>query len=130
MTVYDSSLRIDDLDDSPEAVSYVGRNVAGPAVTPPLVMFELYQGAVSRSAPADFEGLDRALGWIDVLETGSEYARAAGRLQQALRQRGTRLAARDAFIAGCALVLGQRLAVTESDFDVPGFPDLLAVDLV
>jgi len=100
------------------------------AVAPPLVMFEVYQGEVFKSEAADFDAVDRALGWLTVVDGAGELARAGAELRNELRARGDPLAARDAFIAGAAMGLDERLAVADSDFDVEGITDVLAVDLV
>lgn len=130
MTLYDSSVLIDYLDGVHVAVDYVQDHLDERAVAPPLVMFELYQGEAFKSGPADFDALDGALEWVTVVEETGELARAAGELQESLQRRGDPLAARDAFIAGTALGLGERLVVADADFDVPGLTDLLDVDLL
>lgn len=54
MTIYDSSALIEYLDGAPDAVDYVQSHVEERAVAPPLVLFELYQGEVFKTGPADF----------------------------------------------------------------------------
>ena len=130
MTLYDSSVLIDYLDGVHVAVDYVQDHLDERAVAPPLVMFELYQGEAFKSGPADFDALDGALEWVTVVEETGELARAAGELQESLQRRGEPLAARDAFIAGTALGLRERLVVADADFDVPGLTDVLDVDLL
>lgn len=130
MTLYDSSVLIDYLDGDTDTVAYVDSHLNERAVAPPLVMFEVYQGEVYKSGPADFDAVDSALGWLTVVDETAELARAAADLQDELRGRGAPLAARDAFIAGVAKGLGERLAVADSDFDIEGIDDVLAVDFL
>ncbi|WP_247729434.1 PIN domain-containing protein [Halovivax limisalsi] len=130
MTVYDSSVLIDYLDGSPEALSYVESNLDDRAIGPPLVVFEVYQGEVYRSGPPDFDAVDRALEWVTVVNASSELARTTAELQTELMELGQPLAARDALIAGFALVNDDRLVVSDDDFDVSGMTDLLDVDFL
>ncbi|MFC6904411.1 PIN domain-containing protein [Halalkalicoccus tibetensis] len=130
MTLYDSSVLIDYLDGVSETVDYIETRYEERAITIPLVMFELYQGEVFRSGPAEFDALDGALDWLTVVEGTPDLARSAGELQDALYRRGEPLAARDAFIAGAAKGLDERLVVADSDFDVEVITDELDVEFV
>lgn len=130
MTVYDSSALIDYLDDVETAVEYVEANLDDRTVAPPLVMFEIYQGEVFRSGKPDFEAVDEALEWLSVIDERPEFARAAAELQNELQCRGEPLAARDAFIAGTAKGLGERLVVADSDFAVDGIAEALEIDFL
>jgi len=130
MTLYDSSVLIDYLDGDVDAVEYVKRHADERAVAPSLVMFEVYQGEVFKSGDADFDALEGALEWLTVIEETGELARAAGELQNELRENGGPLAARDAFIAGTARGLGERLVVADSDFDVSGLTDAVRIDFL
>lgn len=130
MTVYDSSVLIDYLDDVPVAVEYVERHSDERAVSPPLVAFEVYQGEVFKSGPPDFTAVDSALEWLTTVDESRELARAAAELQNDLQQRGEPLAARDAYIAGAAKELDESLVVADSDFDVEGITDILGVDFL
>ena len=130
MTVYDSSVLIDYLAGRDAAVRYVDEHADEPANAPPLVLFEVYQGEVFRSGGTDLDAVDDALDWVQVIDTSAVVAREAAVLQDALRDRGDPLAARDAFIAGTALALDERLAVSDADFDVDGLRDALDVDFV
>lgn len=130
MTLYDSSVLIDYLDGDSEAVEYVESHLDERAVAPPLVMFEIYQGEVFKSGPAEFDVIDDAFEWLTVVDETPELARAAGELQNELQRRGEPLAARDAFIAGAAKSLGESLVVADSDFDVDGITDLLSVEFL
>jgi predicted nucleic acid-binding protein len=123
--LYDSSVLIDYLAGEDAAVTYVDDHFEKPALAPPLVLFEIYQGEVYKSGDADFDSVDRALGWVRVVEGTAESARAAAELQARLRRDGTPLAARDALVAGTARALGERLVVADADFDVPGLDDAL-----
>jgi predicted nucleic acid-binding protein len=129
MTLYDSSVLIDYLDGDDDAVNYVMDNLDRRAVTPPLVMFEVYQGEVFKTGTADFDAVDRALQWLTVVEE-TDAPRSGAELQTELHDRGTPLAARDAFIAGVAKRLDERLVVADSDFEVDGLTDVLDVDFV
>lgn len=129
MTLYDSSVLIDYLDGDEEAVGYVESHLDERAVAPPLVVFEVYQGEVFKTGPADFDAVDRALGWVTVVDE-TEFARAAAELQDDLQRRGEPLAARDAFVAGAAGSLDERLVVADADFDVEGITDRLSVDFL
>ena len=128
--LYDSSVLIDYLDGRREAVSFVDGHSDRRAVTTPLVMFEIYQGEVYKSGESDFEAVDRALNWVTIVEETPELARSAAVLQDRLQRSGEPLTARDAFIAGAAKALGERLVVADSDFDVDGIDDLLDVTLL
>jgi hypothetical protein len=130
VTLYDSSVLIDYLDGVEEAVDYVAASADERAVAPPLVLYEVYQGEVFKSGPADFAAVDGALEWLTVVDETRELAREAAVLQDALRSRGTPLNARDAFIAGTARGLGETLAVADSDFDVEAIEAELDVDFV
>lgn len=117
MTLYDSSLLIDYLDDDERAVTYVEEHLDRRAITVPLVLFELYQGEVFRAEPADFDAVDRSLAWLSVVDATAELARAGAELQDALQREGATLAARDAFIAGAAWAMEEPLAVSDPDFE-------------
>ena len=130
MTLYDSSVLIDYLDGQSAAVEYVQSQQDERAVAPPLVLFEIYQGEVFKTGAADFDAVDGALEWLTVIEESGELARVAGELQNELHERGGALSARDAYIAGTAKGVDERLAVADSDFDVPGISDILDVDFV
>ena len=130
VTLYDSSLLIDYLDGDEAAVEYVETHLDERAVAPSLVLFEVYQGEVFKTGPADFDAVDRALAWLTIVDETAALARAAGELQNELRRRGEPLAARDAYVAGAAVGLDECLAVADSDFDVDGITDFLDVDFV
>jgi len=130
MTLYDSSVLIGYLDGEEDAVDYVRTHLDQRAVAPPLVLFEVYQGEVFKTGPADFDAVDGALEWLTVVEETSELVRAAGELQVELHRRGEPLAARDAYIAGAAKALDERLAVADSDFDVDGITRTVDVDFL
>ncbi len=130
MTLYDSSVLIDYLDGDERAVEYIRTRSDERAVAPPLVLFEVYQGEVFKTGPAEFEAVDSALEWLSVLEDTPELARSAGELQNELHERGAPLAARDAYIAGAAKHLDERLAVADTDFDIDGITELLRIDFL
>jgi predicted nucleic acid-binding protein len=130
MTLYDSSVLIDYLDGVDEAVEGVTRNAGERAVAPLLVLFEVYQGEVYRSAGTDLNAVDGALEWLTVVDGSARFARGAAELQDELRRRGTPLAARDAFVAGTARGLGESLAVSDSDFDVAGLREVVDLTVV
>ncbi|MFC6732253.1 PIN domain-containing protein [Haladaptatus sp. DYSN1] len=130
MTLYDSSVLIDYLDGTDEAIDYVESHLDERAIAPPLVMFEVYQGEVFKAGPADFDALEDALEWVAVIEETANLERAAAKLQNDLHQRGQALAARDAFIAGTAKGLDERLVVADADFDVAGITDILDIDFI
>jgi len=67
MTLYDSSVLIDYLDGVDEAVDYVVDHPDKRAIAPPLVLFEVYQGEVFNSGPADFDAVDGVLGWVTIV---------------------------------------------------------------
>jgi predicted nucleic acid-binding protein len=130
MTLYDSSVLIEYLNGDAEAVNYVHSHRDERAVAPPLVLFEVYQGEVFKTGPADFDAVDGALEWLTVLDETAELAKTAGELQDSLQQWGEPLTARDAYIAGTAKGLGERLVVADTDFDVAGITDLLSIDFL
>lgn len=130
MTLYDSSVLIDYLDGDAETEAYVEDHSDDRAIVPPLVLFEVYQGEVFKTGPARLDAVDRALAWLTVVDVTADVARAAAALQDTLKRRGAPLAARDAFIAGTARSLGERLAIADSDFDVDGITDVIDVDFL
>lgn len=130
MPVYDSSVLIDYLDGGEEAVSYVESHLDERAVSPSLVLFEVYQGEVYKSGPPDFDAVDSALGWLTIVEESRTFAQAAAELQVELARRGDPLSARDAFVAGTAVHLDERLVVADADFDVDGLTDVVEVDIL
>lgn len=130
MTVYDSSVLIEYLTGHDDAVEYIESNLGRPAVTPQLALFEVYQGEVFKSEPADFDAVDGALSWLTPIEDCGGLARAAGELQAELHRNGEPLAPRDAMIAGTALTLDQRLAVADTDFAVEGLDGVIDVEFV
>ena len=130
MTLYDSSVVIDYLAGQSAAVEYVSTHSGDTAHILPLALFEVYQGEVFKSGPADFAAVDDALSWLTVVDETAAIARAAGELQDALRTDGTPLAARDGFIAGAAVARDERLVVADSDFDVPGLGARISIELI
>lgn len=130
MTLYDSRVLIDYLDGEEEAVEYVEDHIDERAVVPPLVLFEVYQGEVFKSGPADLASVDVALEWVTVVDATARSARATADLQSDLRQHGDPLAARDALIAGTARSFGERLVVADSDFAVDRLTELLDIDFL
>lgn len=126
MTLYDGSVLIDHLDGRDEAVAYVDDHSDERAVAPALVLFEGYQGEVFETGPAD--AVAAALEWLVIADETAAQARAAAEFLDDLRRRGATLAARDAFVAGIARGLDERLVVADADFDVDGIDDLLDVD--
>lgn len=130
MTLYDSSVLIDYLEGDTAAVAYIEDHVSERAVAPPLVLFELYQGEVYKSGPADFDAVDEALAWVTFVQETNGVARAAAALQADLRDSGDPLAARDAFIAGTADVLDEPLVASDGDFAPLVTSDALDVTLL
>lgn len=130
MTVYDSSVLIDYLDGVEVAVDYVDAHFDERAIAPPLVLFEVYQGEVFKAAPAAFDAVDGALEWVTVVEETPAHARSAAELQDVLQRHGAPLDARDAYIAGVAWGLDERLVVADPDFDVERLTDRLDVDVL
>ena len=55
MTLYDSSVLIDYLDGERDAVRYIECHRGQRTIAPQLVLFEVYQGEVFKSGPADFD---------------------------------------------------------------------------
>jgi predicted nucleic acid-binding protein len=130
MTLYDSSVLIDYLDGHNDTVTYIRDHYDERAVAPPLVLYEVYQGEVYKSGPAKLDAVDAALEWLVVLDETRDHARTAAELQNDLAGNGNPLAARDAFIAGTANALGERLVVSDRDFDIPELTDILDVDII
>jgi len=130
VTLYDSSVLIDYLAGEKPAVEYVETHLNERAITPPLVLFEVYQGEVFKSGSADFDAVDNALAWVTAVETDKTTARTAAIVQNELHSNGTALAPRDAFVAGTAVAFDETLAVADDDFDVPGLTGTLDVDLL
>lgn len=130
MVVYDSSVLIDYLDGTAASIEYIEANITEPATAPELVLFEVYQGEVYKSGPANFDAVDSSLAWLTILGTNSGVARAAAELQIELHRRGEPLAARDAFIAGVAFARDERLVVSDSDFEVEGLKKHINIDIL
>lgn len=129
MTFYDSSLLIDYLDNRERAVTYVEERSNDWAVTSDLVMFEVLQGEVHKSGPTDFDGIEEALGWLDIADT-SGLGRRAAELQVELESAGNPLTARDTFIAAGALETNEPLAASDADFDSEALREQVPVDIV
>lgn len=129
MVLYDSSVLIDYLDGVESAVRYAEAHADERAVTVPLVRFEVYQGEVYKSGPADFDAVDDALDWL-VVEESAPLARDAAELLEYLVSRGSPLAARDAYVAGAAVSLDERLVASDADFDTDALRERLAVDVL
>ncbi|AGB39715.1 PIN domain-containing protein [Natronococcus occultus] len=127
MTLYDSSVLIEYLDGNDDVVSYVESHLDERAVTPPLALFEVYQGEIFKNGPTNLDAVDGALEWVTTVETAGETARAAGELQDELRNQGQPLAARDAFIAGASIAHDELLVVADADFEVAALTNLLEV---
>lgn len=130
MTLYDSSVLIEYLDGVEAAVDYVEAHLDEHAVAPPLVLYEVHQGEIFKSGPANFDAVEGALEWVTIVDEVRDVPRVAADLQNELANEGTPLAARDAFIAGTAKRLDEPLAVADSDFDVDGITERLDVDFV
>lgn len=130
MVLYDSSVLIDYLDGVDNVVTYIETRADERAVTIPLVLFEVYQGEVYKSGPAEFDAVDEALDWVDVVDESHVLARDAAELLDFVASRGSPLAARDAYIAGAAASLDERLAVSDSDFDTDALRERLEIDFV
>lgn len=130
MVVYDSSVLIDYLDGVESVVAYIEANADERATTIPLVLFEVYQGEVYKSGPADFTAVEEALDWVEVIDESPGLARDAAELLDFVASRGSPLAARDAYVAGAAASLDESLAVTDSDFDTEALRERLEIDLL
>jgi len=130
MVLYDSSLLIDYLDGDDAAVEYVKEHSDGAAVTVPLVMFEVYQGEVFKPGESDFDGLESALSWVEVIEEKASYAREAAELQEKMKDAGKPLSAREIYVAGAASAANEKLVATDSDFGVPMLRGAIPVEIV
>ena len=130
MVLYDSSILVDYLDGNKGAVGCVKRNSKETAVTVPLVMFEIYQGEVFKSGDSDFDGLESALSWVEVIEEKPSYAREAAELQENLKEAGEPLSARDIYVAGAASATNEEIVATDSDFDSSVLRESISVEIV
>jgi tRNA(fMet)-specific endonuclease VapC len=130
MVVYDSSVLIGYLNGDSRATEYVETHADQQAVAPPLVLFEVYRGEIFKSGEPEFDAVDAALQWVDIIDEGRTQARIAAEAESELQQRGIPLSARDAYIAGTARRLDQPLAVADSDFDVDGIEEVLSIDIL
>ena len=130
MVLYDSSVLIDYLDGVDSVLTYIEGHADERAVTIPLVLFEVYQGEVYKSGSLDLAAVDDALDWIDVVDESAVLARDAAELLDFLASRGSAFAARDAYIAGAAAGLEQRLAVSDADFDTDALRERVEIDLL
>jgi hypothetical protein len=130
MVLYDSSVLIDYLDGVDAAVNYAETHADERAVTVPLVLFEIYQGEVYKSGAADFDAVDDALDWLMIADESAGFARDSAELLAFVASRGSPLAARDAYIAGAAASLDERLVASDTDFDTDVLREKLPVDLL
>ena len=130
MVLYDSSVLIDYLDGRDTVVEYIETQAHERAVTIPLVAFEVYQGEVYKAGPTDFDAVEEALDWVDIVDETLMLARDAAELLEFMTARGSPLAARDAYIAGAAVSLDERLAVSDNDFDTAALRERLDVDFL
>lgn len=130
MALYDSSILIGYLEGEDEAVELVKKHSDEAAITVPLVMFEVYQGEVFSPGEPDFDGLESALSWLEVIDEKPAYAREAAELQERLSLSGNPLSARDVYVAGAASATGETLVASDSDFDDDVLRDAVGVELV
>jgi predicted nucleic acid-binding protein len=130
MVLYDSSLLIDYLDGGEASVDCVKRHSEETAAAVPLVMFEIYQGEVFKSGDSDFDGLESALSWVEVIDEKPSYAREAAELQEDLKDAGDPLSARDIYVAGAASATNEKLVATDSDFDSSVLRESISVEVV
>lgn len=128
MVLLDASVLIDYLGGDEAVVDAIQDRATERLWTISLVAFEVYQGEVFKSAPADFDELERRLQWLSVEPVEPDEVRAAGELQDYLHADGVALAPRDAFVAGAAFASGEPLAHRDSDFEVERLRE--RVDLV
>ena len=130
MVLYESSVLIDYLDGVDSVLTYIEGHADERAVTIPLVLFEVYQGEVYKSGATDFAAVEQALDWVEVIDESAVLARDAAELLDFLASRGSAFAARDAYIAGAAAGLEQRLAVSDADFDTDALRERVEIDLL
>lgn len=130
MVLYDSSILIDYLDGDDAAVECVKEHSDETAVTIPLVMFEVYQGEVFKPGESNFDGLESALSWVEVIEEKEPYAREAAELQEKMEDAGEPLSARDIYVAGAASAANEKLVATDSDFGVSVLRESIPVEIV
>jgi len=130
MVLYDSSILIDYLEGKEDGVGHVKGLLDETAITVPLVMFEVYQGEVFKPGESDFDGLESALGWVEVVDEKPSYARRAAELQDRLDDAGESLSARDVYVAGAASATNETLVATDSDFDNGSLREIIDVEVV
>lgn len=131
MTLYDSSVLIDYLDGDQDVVAYASANATEAAKTTHLALYEVYLGELYTEGPPDFDAIDDALKWVQVVESdGPAFSRTAAEFMARLHENGSALSYRDGYIAASAWSMNERLATRDSDFDTEAIRDELAVDIV
>lgn len=130
MALYDSSILIGCLEGEDAAVELVKKHSDETAITVLLIMFEVYQGEVFSPGEPDFDGLESALGWLEVIDEKPAYAREAAELQEEMSLSGNPLSVRDVYVAGAASATGEKLMTTDSNLDDDVLRDAVGVELV
>ena len=129
MTFFDSSVIIDYLDGDDAVVAYVDEQPA-PHLTSSICVYEVLAGEVFGSSPTDIAGARRAFGRVRSVDFTESVAVEAAQLQDDLLGHGTPLSPRDLFVAATARSLGERLVVSDSDFDTRGLSERMELTVL
>lgn len=117
MICLDSSILIDYLDGAQYVEAFL-ESTTEPIAVPRIVRYELYVGALERSAPSETIGaVDQALGWTQPLEFTGSAAKEAAMVRAAMLDDGAPIGAADTLIAGIAREAGATLVTPDSDFE-------------
>lgn len=127
MTFLDSSVIIHYLDGVDSIVEYVDTETSPPYFTSPLCVYEVLMGEVHAPGETDLHAERERFGWVRSLELNGQIAIQAAQLQDHLTSTGEMMSPRDVLIAATARSTGDRLVVSDADFEVAGLGDVVNV---
>jgi predicted nucleic acid-binding protein len=125
MTVLDSSVIIDYLDNVQHVVEFVDDQPT--LFTSSICVYEVLVGEVFSDGSTDIHGTREDFGRVAALDFSESIAIEAVHLQQRLQETGDTMPARDLFIAATARSTGDELVVADSDFETEQLEELMSV---
>jgi predicted nucleic acid-binding protein len=116
MKCFDNTFVVDYLDGAPATIEYLEHCSTDSLYVPAIVLYEALEGQVKSAGPANFQQVASYLTWANVATFDEATARAAGKLQEDLADRGHELRSADAMIGGTARHLDATLVTADGDF--------------
>lgn len=116
MTFLDTSVIIDYLDDVDAVVSFVDEQES--LLTSSICVYEVLEGEVFGPGRTDVYQARQDFGRVQSLDFNQTIAMEAARIQDKLLKDGDPLAPRDMMIAATARSTGDRLVISDTDFEV------------